>query len=85
MSSTDGIAICIVGAGSCYTPELVEGLLKQDPAELPVRELRLTDPNEERLGIMAGFTGRAIRHGGRPVQVKSDTRLAPMAEALTSS
>ena len=75
-----GVSICVVGAGSSYTPELVEGLLQQDQALLPVRELRLTDINSERLAIMAGFTERAVRHANREVRVASDTRLAPMLE-----
>jgi 6-phospho-beta-glucosidase len=74
------VSVCIVGAGSSYTPELVEGLLQQDQALLPVRELRLTDINAERLAIMAGFTERAVRHANREVRVASDTRLAPMLE-----
>ncbi len=74
------LSVCVVGAGSSYTPELVEGLLQQDPSLLPIRELRLTDINEERLAIMAGFTERAVRHAGQEVTVASDTRLAPMVE-----
>jgi len=74
------LSMCVVGAGSSYTPELVEGLLQQDPALLPVRELRLTDINEERLAIMAGFTERAVRHTRCDVTVASDTRLPPMIE-----
>jgi len=75
-----GVSVCVVGAGSSYTPELTEGLLQQDQALLPVRELRLTDVNSERLAIMAGFTERAVRHANREVRVASDTRLAPMLE-----
>jgi 6-phospho-beta-glucosidase len=74
------VSVCVVGAGSSYTPELVEGLLQQDQALLPVRELRLTDINSERLATMTGFTQRAVRHAGRQVAVASDTHLAPMLE-----
>ncbi len=74
------LSVCVVGAGSSYTPELVEGLLQQDPALLPVRELRLTDVDAERLAIMAGFAERAACHAGRDVTVVSDERLAPMIE-----
>ncbi len=77
-----GVSVCIVGAGSSYTPELVEGLLEHDPALLPVRELRLTDINSERLAIMAAFTERLVRHAGRDVSVASDERLAPMVEGV---
>jgi 6-phospho-beta-glucosidase len=82
MRKKEGISICVVGGGSSYTPELVDGLLQQDPAALPVRELRFTDPNAERLAIMAGFTERAVGRAGREVRVLSDVRLAPMAEGV---
>ncbi len=74
------LSVCVVGAGSSYTPELVEGLLQQDAALLPVRELRLTDVDAERLAIMAGFAQRMVRHLGRNVTVSSDVRLEPMIE-----
>jgi len=77
-----GISVCIVGAGSSYTPELVEGLLNQEEAALPVSELRLTDINAERLSVLAGFTERAVRHAGREVNVASDARLEPMLEGV---
>ncbi len=59
------LSVCIVGAGSSYTPELVQGLVGQGPDQLPLRELRLTDIDPDRLAIMAGFTQRVVRHIGR--------------------
>ncbi len=76
------LSVCVVGAGSSYTPELIEGILRQDPDKLSIEELRLTDINPERLAIMAGFAARAVRHAGRQLTVKSDTRLAPMLEGV---
>jgi 6-phospho-beta-glucosidase len=74
------LSVCIAGAGSCYTPELIEGLVGQDPDELPVSDLRLTDIDPERLAIMAGFAQRMVGHLGREVAVSSDVRLEPMLE-----
>ena len=76
------LSVCIVGAGSSYTPELVQGLMEQEPDELPVRELRLTDIDPDRLAIMAGFTQRVVRHIGREVTVASDVHLEPMLEGV---
>ena len=76
------LAVCVVGAGSSYTPELVEGILKQDPNLLRIGELRLTDISPDRLATMAGFSARAVRHAGRELTVASDTRLAPMLEGV---
>ena len=49
------LTVCVVGAGSSYTPELVAGILAQLPEQLPITRLRLHDLNSERLGIMAGL------------------------------
>jgi len=72
------LSICIVGAGSSYTPELIDGLLAQPGDRLSVGSIRLTDINAERLGIMAGLTERMVRHGGRDVEVRSGTDLDEM-------
>lgn len=74
------ITLCVVGAGSSYTPELIEGIVGQDPALLPIGEIRLTDVDSERLAIMAGYAERAARHAGRDFAIRSDSRLAPMVE-----
>jgi len=76
-----GLSICIVGAGSSYTPELIDGLLAQPGDRLSVGSIRLTDINAERLGIMAGLTERMVRHGGRDVEVRSGTDLDEMPAA----
>lgn len=51
------LKIVIVGAGSSYTPELIEGLY-QHAQTLPVKEVVLVDVNEERLAVMEGFVKR---------------------------
>ena len=52
-----GMKFTIVGAGSSYTPELLEEMaLRRE--QLPVRELMLDDIDEKRLEIMEGFCGR---------------------------
>ena len=77
---SQSIALCVVGAGSSYTPELIEGIVEQDPALLPIGEIRLTDIDSERLTVMAGYAERAARHAGRDIAIRSDPRLAPMVE-----
>jgi len=75
-----GAAVCVVGAGSSYTPELIDGILAQTPEELPIGRLAFHDINAERLAVMAGFAERAIRHAGREIAVTSGTRLPAMLE-----
>jgi 6-phospho-beta-glucosidase len=55
--------IAVVGGGSTYTPELVDGLGRMQDA-LPVDELVLVDPAEDRLALV-GALGRRMwqRHG----------------------
>ena len=55
------IKICIVGAGSSYTPELIDGILKQDPGDLPIGQINLQDINSSRLDAMSGLSQRMIR------------------------
>jgi 6-phospho-beta-glucosidase len=69
------ITIAIVGAGSSYTPELVQGLIGLDEAEVPVRELRLHDVDDRRLDIMAGLARRMTAHQGRRLVVSAGTDL----------
>jgi 6-phospho-beta-glucosidase len=65
---TEGLKICVIGAGSTYTPELVEGLIERADA-LPVRELALVDIDAERLEILSEMVRRMLRAAGRDVSV----------------
>ena len=64
----DGWKICVVGAGSTYTPELIEGLIERADT-LPVRELALVDINAERLQILTEMARRMFRAAGTDVTV----------------
>jgi 6-phospho-beta-glucosidase len=61
--------VCVVGGGSTYTPELVDGLIRR-AAALPVSELHLLDPNEERLEIVARFADRMAEAAGSEMAVR---------------
>ena len=58
-----GLKIAVVGGGSTYTPELVEGFAARS-ARLPVDELVLLDVDSERLEIVAGLAGRILARRG---------------------
>lgn len=60
--------ICVIGAGSTYTPELIEGLIDRADS-LPVRELTLVDVNRERLEILTDMATRMFRAAGKDVSV----------------
>jgi 6-phospho-beta-glucosidase len=77
-----GLTVCVVGAGSSYTPELIAGILAEPPDQLPIAEVRLTDINPERLAIMAGLSQRMARAAGRGLAIHSDTSLGRMLEGV---
>jgi 6-phospho-beta-glucosidase len=61
--------IAVVGGGSTYTPELVDGLARLH-ALLPVDELVLIDPAQERLAVVGAFSTRLFARHGNPGQVR---------------
>lgn len=67
--------IAVIGGGSSYTPELINGFLAR-VAELPVRELWLMDLLPERLEIVGGFAQRMVAAKGSPFQVHLTTNQA---------
>ncbi len=64
--------ITIIGGGSTYTPELVNGFI-QRAGELLVTELCLMDVDPERLEIVGGFAQRMAAAKGRPFKVVLST------------
>ena len=55
--------VCVVGAGSTYTPELVSGLARERE-RLGVTELALHDIDAERLEVVGGLASRMLAHDG---------------------
>ena len=60
-----GIKLAVVGGGSTYTPELVEGFTRRAD-RLPVDELVLLDIDPERLEIVGGLAERMLDRLGWP-------------------
>jgi 6-phospho-beta-glucosidase len=58
-----GVKIAVVGGGSTYTPELVEGFATRED-RLPVEELVLLDVDRERLEVVGGLAGRMLDRAG---------------------
>ncbi|HUA94154.1 MAG TPA: hypothetical protein VMB82_01360, partial [Acidimicrobiales bacterium] len=58
-----GAKVTVVGGGSTYTPELVDGLCDHQD-RLVVDELVLLDPDAERLGPVGGLSERILRRRG---------------------
>ena len=66
------LKLAIIGGGSSYTPELVEGVLKRLDT-LPVTEMHFVDIEEgrEKLEIIAGLTRRMVEKAGANIKVKA--------------
>jgi 6-phospho-beta-glucosidase len=71
--------LAVVGAGSTYTPEVVDGLVRLRE-QLPADDLWLHDTNEERLAVVAGLARRMLARAGHPAQVETTTRLDDAVE-----
>jgi 6-phospho-beta-glucosidase len=66
----ESLKLVVVGAGSSYTPELIEGIILHHQ-ELPVREVWLVDIEEgrEKLHTIAELSKRMIAESGLPITV----------------
>lgn len=54
-----GVKIAVVGGGSTYTPELIEGITVRGD-RLPVDELVLLDPDPDRAEVVGGLARRML-------------------------
>jgi len=58
-----GTKIAVIGGGSTYTPELVDGLARRTD-RLPIDELVLLDIEPERLEVVGGLAQRMLARAG---------------------
>ncbi len=66
--------LAVVGGGSTYTPELIDGFARLRET-LPVEELVLVDPAEDRLRLVGGLARRILARQGHPGTVTTTTDL----------
>jgi 6-phospho-beta-glucosidase len=78
--------IAVIGGGSTYTPELVNGFLDRIKS-LPVSELWLMDIDAQRLEIVGGFAQRMVAAKGNPFKVvlTTDQRAAVKAASYVTT
>lgn len=60
--------LAVVGGGSTYTPELVDGFARLREL-LPIEELWLVDTDPERLRLVGGVSERMFRAAGHPGRI----------------
>jgi len=73
--------IAVIGGGSTYTPELVEGFARRANV-LALDELVLHDISTERLRVVGGLAERILRRSGFPGRLSTTTDLS---EAVTGT
>jgi 6-phospho-beta-glucosidase len=73
------VTLAVVGGGSTYTPELVDGLARLRNT-LPVSELILVDPAAGRLAPVGAFARRILREQGHPAKVTTTADLDAAVE-----
>jgi 6-phospho-beta-glucosidase len=66
--------VAVIGGGSTYTPELVDGLARL-AGQVDVTELALVDPDESRLSVVGPFSARIMRALGHPGRLTWTTDL----------
>src|SRR5262245_43799484 len=76
--------LTVVGGGSTYTPELVEGIARLEPGLPAVDELVLVDPNADRLAVIGGLARRMLDRRGHPARVVCTPDLAAGAEGASA-
>ncbi len=64
----------MVGGGSTYTPELVDGIARLRDT-LPVSELALVDPDARRLELVGGVSRRILSRYGHPAAIRTTARV----------
>ena len=79
-----GTKVVVVGGGSTYTPELVDGLCDLED-RMVVDDLVLLDPSELRREVVGGLSASASCGRGDGQDVRHDGRTTPPSRAPASS
>jgi 6-phospho-beta-glucosidase len=62
------LKLAVVGGGSTYTPELVDGLARLAD-QVKIAELVLVDPDQSRLDVVGPVSARIMRRYGHPARM----------------
>ncbi|MEQ8190332.1 MAG: 6-phospho-beta-glucosidase [Candidatus Eremiobacterota bacterium] len=68
------IKVSVIGAGSTYTPELVDSFIK-NYSEVALEELYLMDIDSDKLSVIEKLVSRMVYACDVPVKIKSGTEL----------
>lgn len=66
--------LAVIGGGSTYTPELIDGVIKRH-ARLPITHIHLVDIEPTKLAIIAAFAKRMIKAAQVDIEIEFGTDL----------
>lgn len=66
------VKVTVIGGGSTYTPELVNGFIERARA-LSLKQLWLMDIDQKRLDVVGGFAQRMVKNKGEPFSIHLTT------------
>lgn len=75
--------IVVVGGGSTYTPELIDGFARLRDV-LPLTEIVLVDPHRGRRELLAGVARRMLAKQGHPAAITETEDIAVAAEGAVA-
>ncbi|MDX3658237.1 6-phospho-beta-glucosidase [Streptomyces sp. ID05-26A] len=75
--------LTVVGGGSTYTPELIDGIAGRRTS-LAVDEIVLVDPDQHRLSLIGPFSQRLLDHAGHPAKVRTTSSLEEGIEGASA-
>jgi len=73
--------ICVIGGGSTYTPELIEGFIEREE-RLSVARITLMDIDPQRLEVVGGLAKRMLKAAGSEIELRLS---GERAEALENA
>ena len=74
--------ICVLGGGSSYTPELIDGLLDRW-AQLGLSEICFFDISRSRMEIVCAFARRMAKHKGVAATLNAEVDLVKAVKGMT--
>jgi 6-phospho-beta-glucosidase len=77
------VKIAVIGGGSTYTPELIEGFARRAD-RLRVDELVLQDISDPRLEVVGGLARRILARQGYPARLTTTTSLPEAVEGAAA-
>ena len=66
--------LTVIGGGSTYTPELIDGIIKRND-RLPITNIHLLDITPERVEVIAAFATRMLKAAGKDIEITYGTDL----------